>query len=206
MSDPNTPIEQRIQKFYQRQKLSPEKLQELKALTQPQKVDPRPTPRFRTNLYTYAAFAAVVLLLFIGSLFGVRRYNENQHIQAVAAEIALNHAKRFNTEFESPNIANLSTQMHLLDFSPVLPQKMAYDSYEMIGARYCTIENAIAVQIHLEDEDDAAYTLYEFRDPSAFLSNDERTIDVDGIEVQLWKEGEVIMGLAHKPDLSSQTD
>ena len=73
MSTPETPIEQRIQKFYQRQKLSPEKLNELKALAQPKKVEPKPVPRFRTNLYTYAAFAAALLILMIGSLFGVQR-------------------------------------------------------------------------------------------------------------------------------------
>ncbi|MEM8860937.1 MAG: hypothetical protein AAGD96_21655, partial [Chloroflexota bacterium] len=111
-------------------------------------------------------------------------------------EIALNHAKRFNTEFDSPNIANLSSQMHLLDFSPVHPQRMAFDNFDMLGARYCTIEESIAVQIHLEDEDNQAYTLYEFRDPSPFMSGGERVIQVDDIQVTLWKEGEVIMGLA----------
>ena len=199
MSDSNSPIEQRIQKFYKRQALSPEKLDELKKLAQPKKPEPK-VSYFRTNVYTYAAFAAVMLLLVIGGLFGVQRYNEQQHVQAVAAEIALNHAKRFNTEFTSPNIANLSSQMYLLDFSPVHPQRLSLDSFDMLGARYCTIEESIAVQIHLEDEYDEAYTLYEFRDPSPFMDGKEKVIQVDDIQVTLWKEGEVIMGLAQNAE------
>lgn len=199
MSDSNTPIEQRIQKFYKRQALSPEKLDELKKLAQPKKPEPV-VPYYRTTLYTYAAFAAVMLLLVIGGLFGFQQVSERQHVEAVAAEIALNHAKRFNTEFTSPSIANLSSQMHLLDFSPVHPQRMAFDNFDMLGARYCTIEESIAVQIHLEDEDLQAYTLYEFRDPSPFMDGKEKVIQVDDIQVTLWKEGEVIMGLAQNAE------
>ena len=201
MSDNNSPLEKRIQRFYKSQKLSPEKLAELKAMAEPKK-SPSPPPYRFANVYRYAAFAAMILVLFISGLFGVQRYNQNQHIQAVAAEIALNHAKDFNTEFESPNIANLSSQMHLLDFSPVHPQRLQYSSYDIQGARYCTIENAIAVQVHLEDEANTEYTLYEFRDPSPFLSNGERVIEIDGIQVTLWKEGDVVMGLAHRPNQS----
>lgn len=199
MSDSNSPIEQRIQKFYKRQALSSEKLDELRKLAQPKKPEPK-VSYFRTNVYTYAAFAAVMMLLVIGGLLGVQRYNKQQHVQAVAAEIALNHAKRFNTEFTSPNIANLSSQMYLLDFSPVHPQRLSLDSFNMLGARYCTIEESIAVQIHLEDEYEQAYTLYEFRDPSPFMDGKEEVIQIDSIQVTLWKEGEVIMGLAQNAE------
>lgn len=198
MSNPNTPIEKRIEKFYASQALPLEKLSELKKLAEPKpKVV---TPTYSRQLYTYAAFATFFFMLLGSSLFGVQRYNRNQHINSVAGEIALNHAKRFDTEFDSASIANLGSEMHLLDFSPVHPQRLRHDSYDIQGARYCTIDSAIAVQIHMEDEGDAAYTLYEYRDPSTFLLNQEKIIEVDNIKVTLWKEGEVIMGLAEQAD------
>ncbi len=196
MSDSNTPIEKRIQRFYGSQSLPPEKMSELKKLAAPKPVPV--SPSYSRQLYSYAAFAAFFFVLLGSSLFGLQRYNQNQHIKSVAAEIALNHAKQFDTEFESPNIANLSAEMHLLDFSPVHPQRLRHDSYDIQGARYCTIDSAIAVQIHMEDEGDESYTLYEYRDPSTFLANQEKVIEVDDIKVTLWKEGEVIMGLAER--------
>lgn len=199
MSQPNSQIEQRVRKFYKSQKLSPEKLSELKKLAEP-KPQIAPKPTYMRQLYSYAAFAALFFALLAGGMFGVQRFYSNQHLNLVAAEIALNHAKKFNTEFSTPSIASLGSEMHLLDFSPVHPQRMQYSSYELIGARYCTIDSAIAVQIHLEDEGDGEYTLYEFRDPSAFLDDQEKVFAIDDIQVTLWKEGEVVMGLAHRID------
>lgn len=193
----NNSLERRIKQFYKRQKLPADVLVELKAIAEPKpKAVATPPPRtFFKPVFTYAAFAAVILTIFSFSLFGFQRYSRAQHIESVAAEIALNHAKRFDTEFTSTSIANLSSEMDLLDFLPVHPQRMRHDNFDMVGARYCTIDSAIAVQIHLEAGDEA-YTLYEFREPDSFLSNREKVIEIDNIEVTLWQEGEVVMGLA----------
>ncbi|MFK7800296.1 MAG: hypothetical protein AB8G95_01570 [Anaerolineae bacterium] len=192
----DTPLEKRIKRFYKKQELDPNVLAELKALATPEVEVAVVAPRRNMRpLYAYAF--ALFIALSLG-LFGLQRYSSNQHIESVAAEIALNHAKKFNTEFTATNIANLSEEMHLLDFSVVHPQRMQYENYNIIGARYCTIDSSIAVQIHLEDDADHEYTLYEFREPTSFLANQEKVIDVEGIQVTLWKEGEVVMGLAHR--------
>lgn len=192
----DTPLEKRVKRFYQKQELDPGVLADLKALATPKIEAPVIVPmRNMRPLYAYAF--ALFIALSIG-IFGLQRYSNNQHLESVAAEIALNHAKKFNTEFNATNIANLSEEMHLLDFSPVHPQRMQYDSYNVIGARYCTIDSSIAVQIHLEDDTEHEYTLYEFREPTSFLANQEKVIDVGGIQVTLWKEGEVVMGLAQR--------
>ncbi|MEM7800915.1 MAG: hypothetical protein AAF633_17110 [Chloroflexota bacterium] len=191
----NDQLDRRIKQFYDSQSLPPELLAELK-----REIVKSRKNRFQaymTQTYRYAAYTALLLVLMVGALFGVRRYVAYQQIQSMAAEIALNHAKRFNTEFSTPSIANLSSEMHLLDFAPVHPQKLRFETFDLLGARYCTIDSSIAVQIHMEDDGDEVYTLYQFRDPSPFLSNQERVIEVEDIQVTLWKEGEVVMGLAH---------
>ena len=202
MNNDNDSLERRIKQFYKRQKLPADALVELKAIAEPKPVVVvSPAVRSFSRVYTYAAFTTVLLTLFSLSLFGFQRYSRAQHIESVAAEIALNHAKQFDTEFTSSSIANLSSEMNLLDFSPVHPQRLRHESFDMIGARYCTIDSAIAVQIHLEDGNEA-FTLYEFREPDSFLNDREKVIEIDNIEVTLWQEGEVVMGLAKNIDRS----
>jgi len=195
MNENDAPLDKRIKQFYKKQNLSPDVLQELKRLTVPTVTQPA-APLFVTQVYRYAAVALVLLLVGALGLFGVDRYTRSQKLESVAAEIALNHVKRFDTEFNANNIANLGAEMDLLDFRPIHPQSMQYNNYTMIGARYCTIDSAIAVQIHLEDEQNRAYTLYEFTDSSLVLDEQEKVITVEGIQVTLWQEDGVVIGLA----------
>ena len=197
MNQQDDPLDRRIKQFYKKQELPTDVLNELKFIAQATPSAP-PPPTLMSRVSTYGAYAAVALLLFTISLFGMSRYTRAQTLETVAAEIALNHVKRFETEVTSPNIANLSTAMPLLDFLPTDPQQMQYDRYTLIGARYCTIDSAIAVQIHLEDENRHPYTLYQFKDPAVPLGEKEEVVEIDDIEVTLWKEGDVIMGLAHR--------
>lgn len=131
-------------------------------------------------------------------IFALPIQTNYERLEVVAAEIALNHAKQFKADFATPNIAGLVNVMPLLDFAPVHPRRMQLDTYHVMGARYCTIDSSIAVQIHLEDETQFAYTLYEFRNPGALKLKDETVIDVGDIQVTLWQEGGVAMGLAQR--------
>jgi len=144
-------------------------------------------------------FYHAVLVLGIGLfIFALPIQTNYERLEVVAAEIALNHAKQFKADFATPNIAGLVNVMPLLDFAPVHPRRMQLDTYHVMGARYCTIDSSIAVQIHLEDETQFAYTLYEFRNPGALKLKDETVIDVGDIQVTLWQEGGVAMGLAQR--------
>ncbi|MEM7033935.1 MAG: hypothetical protein AAF629_30615 [Chloroflexota bacterium] len=197
-------IEQRIKQYYEKQTLPLDVLVDLKKMIAQPTIDAsesEPKPNFLASISPFIkpVLAAAVLLLFFGlGLFTYQAYDTNQKLESVAAEIALNHAKRFDTEFDTSNIASLTTVMHLLDFAPVHPRKMQFETYHIMGARYCTIDSSIAVQVHLEDEAQQAYTLYQFRESNALQIERETIIDVAGIKVTLWKEGEVIMGLAQR--------
>ncbi len=202
MKDKFSPLERRLKQYYKKQELPLDVMLDLKEMIgdvsiEQERRNQKPWYSLPHLAKPVMAFAIILICLGLG-IFSWQLYSHQQQLQVVAAEIALNHAKRFNTEFTPTNIASLTNEMHLLDFAPVHPQKMQLDTYNIIGARYCTIDSSIAVQVHLENEAKYAYTLYEFREPEHLQIDDETVIDVGDIQVTLWKEGEVVMGLAHR--------
>ena len=197
-------VEQRIKQYYEKQALPLDVLVDLKTMIGQTLVDAKETdqPVFAGMPPFIRPVLALIAILFVFGLgiLTFQTYTSNQKLESVAAEIALNHAKRFDTEFNATNIASLITEMHLLDFAPVHPRRLQLDTYHIVGARYCTVDSAIAVQVHMEDEEQLAYTLYEFRQSQDLQLKQEKIIDVGDIKITLWQEGEVIMGLAHRED------
>ncbi len=205
MTEKNTSLEERIKQYYQNQILSLDALTDLKQNIEQTSSEQRQVllfQRFILGLSKMKLTAVAIVMIFCLSfgLFALHYYTYQQQLEAVATEIALNHAKGFDTEFVTDSIANLSKVMPLLDFAPVHPRRMQFDVYDVLGARYCTIDSSIAVQVHLKDDEHLSYTLYEFRPPPSLSIEREAVIQVDDIQVTLWQEGEVVMGLAHQGD------
>lgn len=206
MNDNLDPIEQRLKQYYEGQSLPLDALVELEETiaetVSESKVALNPQWRwFSIRMQPVAQFAAVAaaLLLAIGlAYYVVDRQTSSQTLESVAAEIALNHAKQFDSEFFPTSIPSLAHSMDLLDFAPVLPKKLQLERYQINGARYCTIDSAIAVQVRLQDEANREYTLYEFRGHDWLAIEGEEVISVGNIQVTLWQEGSVMMGLAHR--------
>ena len=216
MNNTSVPVEKRIKRYYEQQALPEHVLADLKeqisAPRQQQVLDRAPeTKNFGRLVYEWVEkifgtgyrlqpiplFAIIIFCIFLaGYLLPIQTNHER--LELVAAEIALNHAKQFDAEFSTPNIASLVGIMTLLDFAPVHPQRMQLETYHIMGARYCTIGNSIAAQIHMKDDLESAYTLYEFRIPSALKIENTTVINVGDIQVTLWHEGEVAMGLAQR--------
>ena len=204
MNDNLDSLDKRLRKYYERQALPLDTLLELEASIEQSEVtvDPRWWwISVRTKPVAQLAAVAAALLLCIGlAFFFANKEAESQTLESVAAEIALNHAKQFDSEFFPASIANLSQSMALLDFAPVHPKRMQLERYQINGARYCTIDSAIAVQVRLQDETQKGYTLYEFRGPDSLQIKGEEVISVGNIQVTLWQEGGVTMGLAQRVD------
>ncbi|MEM7133528.1 MAG: hypothetical protein AAF702_44950 [Chloroflexota bacterium] len=203
MNDSLDPLEDRIQRYYSTQSLPPDALVDLKQLishTEPVLNTPRQWIFVRMKPAAMLAATIVVLLCVSLATFVVRQQTDNRKVEKIAAEIALNHAKQFDSEFFTVSIPSLSQTMPLLDFAPVHPRRLRLQEYNINGARYCTIEDTIAVQVRLADQDQLTYTLYEFRAFDSFRLESERMILIDNIQVTLWQEGEIIMGLAYRVD------
>ena len=202
MNDVSESLEKRIKQYYKQQDLPLDALVDLKQtigqpLPKQAQSQPRPWRRVQPLMGPIGYLVAIAICIGIAA-FILHTQMNNQRLTLVAAEIALNHADQFDTEFSTPNIVGLANLMPLLDFAPVHPARIQLNTYNIIGARYCTIDNAIAVQVRLEDSALHAYTLYEFKTPTSLQIADETVIDIGDIQVALWHEGDVTMGMAHR--------
>lgn len=206
MNDNFDGLNKRIKQYYDKQSLPPDVLMDLEETIEEttdkkvgefdhrwQWVSVRMMPKLNV-----AVAAALLLLSIFATTFLTSQQFGNQKLETVAAEIALNHAKQFDSEFFVTSIPNLSHSMTLLDFAPVTPHKLQLANFNVMGARYCTVDRSIAVQVRMKDENNQPYTLYEFRDTGSVEIKGEHVITVDNIEVTLWQEGGVIMGLAQR--------
>ena len=205
LSDDDRSLDERIEQFYEHQALPFDVLGNLREMVEAGNVRPNPHSARRPFLRhmaspTWSYAVGILLVIFAGAslFFWQSSASQQRHLESVAAEIALNHAKQFDTEFEVPSLAALSAEMTLLDFAPVHPKKLQYETYELDGARYCTIDSAIAIQVRMRDAAQQDYTLYQFRDSPLLPLDGEETIIVEGIGVTLWREGEIVMGLAER--------
>lgn len=205
MSDSPDNLDRRIERFYENQTLPAETLADLRDMIRVEAAEPVSSitehldlsPIGQIRWLSAALVTLVALCIGLGILL-VQQNDRPEQLDVVAAEIALNHVKQFDTEFDTVSIASLAAEMELLDFAPIHPKRMQYENYDLVGARYCTIDRAIAVQVRMVDDDDHAYTLYQFRDEPRLALDETVVIDVENIEVTLWREGDVVMGLAHR--------
>lgn len=202
MNDNLDPLDNRLKRYYEQHSLPLDTLVELEGIIESTEVEIDHRWRWfsvrMTPVRNLAAIAAAILV-FVGlASFLVNQQADSQKIETVAAEIALNHAKQFDSEFFPASIPSLAHSMALLDFAPVAPRRMQLETYSVDGARYCTIDSSIAVQVRLQDEAQHTYTLYEFRGPDSLQIEGEEVIAVGDIEVTLWQEGGVTMGLAQR--------
>lgn len=200
MNDRMSPIEERLKRYYKQQSLPLDVLLDCEQTIDETQVELSPGWRWisvRMNPIAKLVATAAVILACIGlTTYLVRQEADIDQWETVAAEIALNHAKQFDSEFFTTSIPGLVHSMPLLDFAPVQPKRMALGKYDIQGARYCTIDHSIAVQVRLIDEARSTYTLYEFRTLEPLPLEDEKVLILDGIQVTLWQEGDVTMGLA----------
>ena len=113
----------------------------------------------------------------------------------IAREIAMNHRKLLAVEFISETIPDLSQQMSKLDFSLIRPGRLS-EALTIVGARYCSIQGAIAAQIQLTDAAGHPYTLYQTRIRAPLTSIQEETFEFEGLQLKLWHENGIFLGLA----------
>ncbi len=155
------------------------------------------TPPRRLSVTAAAALVVVAAVVVIVVMFQLDRSPESVAFlsEQVAAEIALNHGKQLAIEVPADSFGELAAAMPKLGFAPIRAQQLPKSCYALVGARYCSIGGSIAVQVRLIHEG-RAYTLYQWREDSAFALMRESSIDVEGVRVVLWREGGLIMGLA----------
>lgn len=178
----------RLREHYARQSASPETVARLARLT-------RDWERRRRRWRILGAAAAVLLVaLGIATFLGER----GSLARAVAEEIALNHVKDLEPEFRSTSFRPLAAAMTKLDFR-LRPPHEAPAGLELRGARYCSIQGRLAVQLQGTDPARERVTLYVTSREGPLTRLGPSSSVVDGVVVELWSEGDLLYGLARSP-------
>lgn len=170
-------MQSQIRAHYDAQSLRAGKLDELTALAR---------PRWDRVLLPTAVAAIVLVAVALASATA-------DFTQAVGQEIANNHLRDLAPEFLSGDIDTIAERMDRLDFDLRMPTRLAERGLRLVGARYCSVQGRVAAQLSLEDSAGREHTLYVVR---AFGRVRESTAPHDGVDVELWREGDLLIGLA----------
>jgi hypothetical protein len=195
-------LDQRVRDYYGRQSLSAGALRRLMQTirtTSPASGE-KSAARLKPWVIVAALCSAVAAVgVIVLLLLSVLKSPENDVARITAAEVAANHRKQFAVEYTAPDVARLGAQMLKLDFSLSLPRRFQDGSHQLLGGRYCSIRGQIAAQLRLADAHGHACTLYEVRPVDALASVRDVRFEVDGCQVELWREDGLLMALAREP-------
>ncbi len=192
-----------VKDYYQKRTLSADKLQQLINITQvpditslqivAERVNGKQRWRAQRNISIAASLllAAVILLQWIVAI-----PTQQQLVASIAQEIAINHQKQFNIDFAETSYASLSTLMTKLDFKLVDPARLKTRGFQILGGRYCSLHGQIAAQVRLKNSAGAIFTLYQTNSHDIFNTLTEHAQHANGIEIKMWNEGGVFLGIA----------
>lgn len=190
MSEPT--FRTRVRAFYEGQRLPEERLERLRSLAQASR------PRVSRRRLAMAGLAAALVVVAASAfLLSGRAGDANAE---VAREIARNHTKQLDPEFLSESYAEIGARMPRLDFRVAEPRGPQAEGLRLLGARYCSLRGCIAAQLRLVGTDGLSYTLYEVRDGPAFDGVEPARIEVGAVAVRIWREGDLVLGLAVATD------
>jgi len=198
MTDKFDRLDKSVDKFYQSKSMSPEMLAHLKGTVEnknlPQAEAEDSAGERTYYVRQYMAVAAIAILLV--GFYLIQTFVSNRWHEDVSRQVVKNHLKALEMEHRTSSYAELAAALDKLDFA--LTEPGFEGDYELLGGRYCSIDQQIAAQINLEGSNGERCTLYQFKLPVNLLARfpDRKTLQVDGVTVDLWKENGLGMGLA----------
>lgn len=169
---------------YNAQHLSEDTVQDL--ITATHRADQR--RRWRRAAVTLLAAAAVLIVVLFGPL-------RPTPLERAAKEVAHNHYKQPALEVLTDDYAAAGEALRRLRFTPTAPARLEDRGLEMLGARYCSIQDHLAVQVRLTDADSRLYTLYETR-LTTDLEDLTGEIAMEGVRIEIWQEDGLLFALA----------
>jgi len=204
-------IKKHVKGYYQAQTLSDDKMQQLMDMAnRPAEQDSTNNTSWFSVLLTQQKMALVAsFMVIVVSYWGFVHFEQNRifkdnFTQIVAQEIALNHRKQLNLDFNEIDYTNLNSLMHKLDFQVIKSNHVNLSGLEVLGARYCSIQGNIAAQIRLRDENGKVFTLYQTKLTEMLKNNPGNIIQsIDQVDVKQWQENNLFFGLAVSLDSAS---
>lgn len=169
---------------------------------------PSPKPR---RTWAIAVVAALLLLGIGATLFAISSTRPTQEPMElrIAQEVVRNHHKLKPLEVHADSIAQTSTFFTKLDFNLLTDSEVLSGyAWTLKGGRYCTIQGEDAAQLRFVGEDHTApISVYMARYDARQLGEFPRPrhgeapkrVMVQGIEVLIWVEEDVLLAATHAP-------
>lgn len=156
-----------------------------------------PVFRFAT-IFSLAAALVLSFSLIINNL----KSNKDMPF-AIATEVAHNHHKLKPLEVESSALRDVSQYFTKLDFKPVSSALIDPQKYNLLGARYCSLQGITAAQIRYETEEGKLITFYEVPyDENIYatfprIEKGEQPLVsyANGVGVKMWVEKGLLMAV-----------
>ena len=183
-----------LKDLFGKQRLSKEQLCRLERLQAGDYVRRRPARFFWTP---WARVAMVMLML--GTVgYGWQQYRTAVEVDRLVAEIVYNHNKQMAMEIESDAIETVKDFLTKLDFPLIATDRLPSDQWQLLGGRYCSLQGKLAAQLKLRRRGSGhIYTLFQTICPEGVAETGTlKTSYVDGVEVQLWSERGLLLGMA----------
>ncbi|MBL4707698.1 MAG: hypothetical protein JKY48_04580 [Flavobacteriales bacterium] len=137
---------------------------------------------------------AAIIILFLGSVFSIYLSQRAYIIvHDFATEVAYNHEKKLPPEIQTNSVNQLNQELNKLNFKIVLPERIT-GTMTLIGGRYCSVDNRIAAQLKLENQNSEIVTCYVFRKEETFDFDQE--IVNKNVKVTIWNSDHLIYAIA----------
>jgi len=192
-------IEKHVKSYYSSQTLDPKIMARLKSMSEASVETEETTTIFNRWPMMKMGIAASFLMFTVVTtqvLFNTYSHNTGDLVMRIAQEVELNHNKQFKSDFLSTNVQTLASVMHKLDFDLKLPARLINAGYEIIGARYCSIQGGIAAQLKLIDSAGKTSTLYVTKLNDLLVEISQQSQSHDGLTIDLWQDESLFYSLA----------
>ncbi|MFD2178262.1 hypothetical protein [Veronia pacifica] len=181
-SDRQNKLKKKMVNYYSGINLTNEQIEELTS------------PRMEKSRYPMLAYTFASVLLILCVFF----FTTKNTLLSVTEEIAYNHKTNMQIEVASESLSEISLHLNRLDFSLINTTFFENDKWRLIGGRYCSIGGKIAAQLKVFNiTEQKTYTFYQAKIPSNLnIERERKTLHVDGVDVTLWRENGLLLGLA----------
>jgi hypothetical protein len=145
---------------------------------------------------------AVAALLLLSITVGTHQYGTNsERTLRTLNEAAMNHSTRLQLEFKASSIGGVDQQMSQLQFKIAFPSEFTVQ-FEVVGARYCTINGELAAHVMFLDKDtNKQMSLFIAPSGEKLRTVDATHEKIKGVNVKLWAKTGLFYAMASRSPL-----
>jgi len=196
-------FDQALRAYIDEQGLNPQQLRKLQARLQDDTKSGAGTHRIRPRFLRDCAALAAGMLLTLVTMYLTLPSGGPNAAERIVREVSMNHRNPGPADFEGSSLAALDTRLATLQFRLKPSRRLATQTSQVTGARYCSLLGHQAAQVRLVDsETGRMHTVYQTSMGPDFASLPDVTAgeepDVyhrDGLRVEVWVEDDRVHAL-----------